>query len=52
MLSSHLLFLVDNLCLVLEGEGERKADEEGGSGEDPDDVADELSAGLDGAYEG
>ena len=50
LLSSHFLFLLNYFRLVLEREREREADEEGGSGEDPDDVADDLSARLYGSY--
>lgn len=49
LLCHVLFFLGDDLCLVFKGEGEGQPDEEGGGGDDPDDISDDL-AGL--LYEG
>lgn len=43
LLGEHVLLLLDDFCLVLEGEGEGETDEEGGGGEYPDDVPDDLA---------
>lgn len=50
LLSGHFLFLLDYFRLVFEREREREANEEGGRGEDPDDIADDLSARPYGSY--
>lgn len=47
LLGEHFLFLLDDFCLVFEREGEGEADKEGGGGDYPDDVADNLSCLLD-----
>ena len=55
LLGEHFLLLLDDLCLVLEGEGEGEADEEGRGGDYPDDVSDDPAGFLDkgcGAGEG
>ena len=44
LLSQHLLLLRNDLRLVLKAQREREADEDGGGGDDPHEVADELSA--------
>lgn len=49
LLGEHFLLLLDDFCLVLEGEGEWETDEEGGGGDYPDDVSDDPSCFL---YEG
>ena len=46
LLCEHLLLLLDDLGLVLEHEREGQADEEGGGGDDPDEVADDLAGAL------
>lgn len=55
LLGEHFLLLLDDFCLVFEGEGQGEADEEGGGGDYPDDVPDDPSCFLDeggGAEEG
>lgn len=47
LLSKHLLLLCNYLCLVLEAQCQREADEEGAGGDDPDDVSDDLAGRFD-----
>jgi hypothetical protein len=51
LLSGHFFFLLNYFRLVFECKGEGEADKEGGGGEDPDDIADDLSTRLYGSYE-
>ena len=46
LLGEHLLLLLDDFCLVLEGEGEGEADEECRCGDYPDDVPDDPAGFL------
>ena len=46
LLGEHLLLLLHDFRVVLEHEGEGEADEEGGGGDDPDEVADNLAGAL------
>lgn len=48
LLSSHFLFLLDYFRFVFKRKREREADKEGRGCDDPDNVADDLSASLHG----